>query len=51
MVIKSRRVRLAKCVARSGQKEMRTGILWENLKARDHFEEIRVDGMMILNGP
>jgi hypothetical protein len=41
MVIKSRRIRLAKYVAGLGEEEMRKGILLENLKVRHRFEELR----------
>jgi hypothetical protein len=40
-VIELRRMRLAGCVAHTGQE-------WENVKERDNLEVIDVDGMLIL---
>jgi hypothetical protein len=46
-VIKSRRMRWAGHIARRG--EMENTKLWsKNVKGRDHFEELGIDGKIIL---
>jgi len=47
-VIKSRRMRWARHVARMGTVEAYTGFWWRNLRERDHLEDPSVDGRMIL---
>jgi hypothetical protein len=47
-VIKSRRMRFAKHVARMGRGEVHTGFWWGNLRNRDHFEDLGIDGRIIL---
>jgi hypothetical protein len=46
--IKSRRMKLAEHVARMGRGEEHTGILWENLRERDHLEDPDVCGKTLL---
>jgi len=31
-------------------REVRTGFWWGDLKEREHFEDLRLDGRIILNG-
>jgi hypothetical protein len=47
-VIKSRRIRRARHVARMGQGEACTGFWWRNLRERDHRRDPGVDGRIIL---
>jgi len=47
-VIKSRRMRWARHVARMGRGEAYTGFWWGNLKERDHLGDPGVDGRIIL---
>jgi hypothetical protein len=47
-VIKSRRLRWARHVARIGRGEVYTAFWWENLKEGDHLEDPGVDGRIIL---
>jgi hypothetical protein len=47
-VLKSRRQRWAGHVARTGRGEMHTGFWWGNLREGDYFEEVGVDGRIIL---
>jgi hypothetical protein len=50
-LIKSRRIRWAENVARiEGTREEYTGLLWGNVRERDHLEELGIDGRIILNG-
>jgi len=46
--IKSRRMRWVNYVVRCDKREMHTIIWLENLKGRDHLEELGVDGKIIL---
>jgi len=39
-MIKSRTVRWARHVARMGKGGVRTGVWWENLRERDHLEDL-----------
>ena len=48
LVIQSRRMRWAGLVARVGHRRDAYGFWWGNLRKRDHFEEVGVDGKMIL---
>jgi hypothetical protein len=47
-VIKSRRMSLAGNVALWGRGEVLPGFWWENLRKRDHLEELCIDGRIIL---
>jgi len=47
-VIKSRRMRWAGHVAHMGRGEVCTGFWWGNLKKRDHWGGLDVDGRIIL---
>jgi hypothetical protein len=47
-VIKSRRMRLAGNTARMGDEKCIQYFLLENLKRRDHFEDLGVDGKVIV---
>jgi hypothetical protein len=47
-VINSSRMRWAENVAFMGRREVNAGILWRNLKERDHLEVPGVDKMIIL---
>jgi hypothetical protein len=47
-VIKSRKMRRAGHVARTGRGEAYTGFWWGNLRERDHLENPGIDGMIIL---
>jgi hypothetical protein len=47
-VIKSRRMRWARHVARMGIGKAYTGFWWGNLRERDHLEDTGVDGRIIL---
>ena len=47
-VIKSRRMRWARHVARMGRVKMYTGHWWGNLRERDHLKDPGVDGRIIL---
>jgi hypothetical protein len=38
----------AKQVARVWEKEVYTGFWWGNLRERDHFEELDIDGSVVL---
>jgi len=46
-VIKSRRMRWAGHVVCMGDREVYTGLRWRNLKERDHWEDLSVDGRII----
>jgi hypothetical protein len=48
MVIKSKRMRWTGHVVRMGEMRMRTKFLTENLKVRDHSEDLDIDGKIIL---
>jgi len=48
-VIKSRRMRWAKHVARLGEKEGTYRFWWGNLRERDHLEHPGIDGRIILS--
>jgi hypothetical protein len=47
-VTKSRRVRLVGRVAHEGREEVHTQFWWGNLRGRDHFENLGVNGEIIL---
>ena len=47
-VITSRRMRLAGRVTSTGSREVNTGLWWENLRERAHYEGLGVDGRVIL---
>ena len=47
-VIKSRRMRWARNVARIGRRELQTEFWWGNLRERDHWGDLGVDGKIIL---
>jgi hypothetical protein len=47
-VIKSRRMRLVKRVARMGRVEVYTGFWWGNLRERDHLGDPGIVGRIIL---
>ena len=47
-VIKSRRLRLARHVARMGRNEAYIGFWWGNLRERDHLGDPGVEGRIIL---
>ena len=47
-VIKSRRMRWARHVARMGERRGVYRVLWGNLREGDHLEDPRVDGRIIL---
>ena len=47
-VIKFRRVGWAGCVARMGRREMRTGFKWAGLKGGDQWENVAINGRIIL---
>jgi hypothetical protein len=47
-IIKSRRMRWAEHVARSGEENMHTRYWWESQKVRNHWEEEDVGGLTIL---
>jgi hypothetical protein len=49
-VIKLKTMRRARQVSRKGRWEMRTKFWSENLKGRDHSEDLGVDGRILLNG-
>jgi hypothetical protein len=46
-VIKSIRIRLVGHIARMGREEVHTGLLWGNLRKRDHLEEPGVDDRIL----
>jgi hypothetical protein len=48
-MIKSRRIRWARHVARMGRRGMRIGYWWESPKERDHWEDQDVGGWAIFN--
>jgi hypothetical protein len=48
LVIKSRRMRWAGHVARMRRREACIGFWWGNLKERDHWEYLGVDGRIML---
>ena len=47
-VIESRRMRWAGYVACMGRRKASTGFRWGNLRERDHFGDLGVDGRIIL---
>jgi hypothetical protein len=47
-VIKSRRVRWVGHAAHMQRGEVYTGLWWENMMERDHWEDSGIDGRMIL---
>jgi hypothetical protein len=47
-VIKSRRIRWVGYVARTGRREVYTGLSWGNLRERDHLDDPGVDGRILL---
>ena len=47
-VIKSKRMRWAEHVARTGRGEVYTGFWWGNLRERDHMGDSGLDGRIIL---
>jgi hypothetical protein len=47
-VIKSRTMRLAGHVVRTGEREVYTGFRCGNLREKDHWEDPGVDGRIIL---
>ena len=47
-VMKSSRMRWAGHVARIGRRELHTGFWWGNLRERDHWEDLGIDGRIIL---
>jgi hypothetical protein len=47
-VIKSRKLRLARHLARMGRREACVGFWWRNLRERDHWGDPGVDGRIIL---
>jgi len=46
--MKSSRMRWAGHVARIGRRELRTGFWWGNLREGDHWEDVGLDGRIIL---
>ena len=46
--LKTRRMRRAGHVALMGRGEVRTGLWWGDLRERDHFEDVGVDGRILL---
>jgi hypothetical protein len=46
--MKSRKMRQAGHVARVGARRGYTGVLWRNLREEDHFEDLSVNGKIIL---
>jgi hypothetical protein len=47
-VIKSRRMRWVRHVARMGRGDVHTGFCWGNLRERDHLEDPGLEGRIIL---
>jgi hypothetical protein len=47
-MIKSRRIRWAGHVARMGRRGIHTGCYWESHKERDNYEDLDVDGRIVL---
>jgi hypothetical protein len=47
-VIKSRRMRWAGHIERTGRRETYTGFWWRNLRERDHLGDPGVDGWIVL---
>ena len=47
-MIKSRRMRLAEHVARMGVRKVVYGVLWRNLRERDHFQSLGVGRIILL---
>ena len=47
-VIKWKRMRWARNVARMGEAEVYTGFWWRNLSERNHLEDVDVEGRIIL---
>ena len=47
-VIKSRRMRWAGHIVRTGRRETYTGFWWRNLRERDHLGDPGVDGWIVL---
>jgi hypothetical protein len=45
---KSKRMRWAGHVARMEKEEVHTGFWWKDLRLTDHFEDLDVDGKIIL---
>ena len=48
LVINSRRLRWADCVARMEKGEMCAGFWWRNLRTRDYLEDLGIDSRIIL---
>jgi hypothetical protein len=49
-MIKLKRIRLARHVARKGRRGLHIGYRWKSQKERDHYEDLNIGGWTTLKG-